>query len=139
MEKRKFLIDTDKWAYQGVPVKIILGYLSKDDKKNIIIRTSSIGCFLTINSYEYKIPKKEAHDMLELCNDNLIKKIKYKYKFEGRLWEIDVFKDANEGLIVAKFDYDDTYFEKPDWVLDEITYQSHYSDNNLAEHPYSEW
>lgn len=139
MEKRRFLVDTNIWAYQGVPVKIILGYLSQDNKKDIIVKTSSEGCSLLINSYEYKIPKNDAHNMLELCNNNLIKKIRYKYKFEGRIWYINEFKGDNEGLFIAEVEYDDTYFEKPIWALEEITYQSHYSDDNLSIRSYSEW
>lgn len=139
MEIRKFLVDTNIWAHQGIPVKIILGYLAQDNKKDIIVKTSSAGCSLLINSYEYKIPKKDAHEMLELCENNLIKKIRYKYKFEGRTWYIDEFKGDNEGLFIAQFEDDNKYFEKPNWVLDEITYHSFYSDENLSLRPYSEW
>lgn len=137
--KKRFLIDSDNWMYQGIPTKIIMGYLVQDMNKKIIIKTSSNGCSLLINSYEYSIPKKDAHEMLKICENNLIKKIQYKYKFEGRTWYINIYKDENEGLIVGEVEYDDNFFKKPIWCLDEITDKSYYTDEQLSVRPFTEW
>ena len=48
-------------------------------------------------------------------------------------FEIDVFHDKNEGLVIAEIELssDDEYFERPGWLGDEVTGMPQYYNANL--------
>jgi adenylate cyclase len=79
--------------------------------------------------------------MLELCHQPQISKNRHKVQFAGHTWEIDVFHGANEGLVVAEVELasEDTTFEKPDWVLDEVSEDPRYFNSALLQKPFSSW
>ena len=54
---------------------------------------------------------------------------------------IDEFHGVNEGLIVAEIEVpsEDTSFEKPDWLGEEVSSDSRYFNSNLVSHPYTTW
>jgi CYTH domain-containing protein len=47
--------------------------------------------------------------------------------------EVDVFHEKNEGLVIAEIELtsDDEYFEKPDWLGEEVTGLPQYYNANL--------
>lgn len=59
----------------------------------------------------------------------------------GLTWEIDEFHGVNEGLIVAEIEVpsEDTSFEKPDWLGEEVSSDPRYFNSNLVSHPYTTW
>jgi adenylate cyclase len=59
----------------------------------------------------------------------------------GLIWEIDVFKGANHGLVVAEIElpHEHHAFAKPDWLDREITSNSRYSNTSLAIMPFQNW
>lgn len=91
--------------------------------------------------YEYEIPYKEAKDLLELCEPSLIEKTRYLVHAEGKVWELDVFKGANEGLVIAELELEteDELFGKPSWLGEEVSYDPRYINSNLAKHPFKQW
>lgn len=92
--------------------------------------------------YEYPIPVEDAQEILDkLCSKPLIEKHRYEVEFKNHLWEIDIFKGDNEGLVVAELELDEEHIsvELPDWVRQEVTGDPKYYNVNLLKHPYSCW
>ncbi len=148
--ERKFLVDTEKWMPQSEGEKITQGYLSTDKKRVVRVRTKGEKAFLTIKGetegikrpeFEYEIPQKEALQMLTLCKKFVIEKWRYTEEFSGKIWEIDVFENLNEGLVIAEVELDDEN-EKvnlPGWVIQEVSLDKRYFNAFLSQSPYTKW
>jgi CYTH domain-containing protein len=150
--ERKFLINKEKWDALSKPKskKIRQGYLLTEADKTIRIRIKDSGAFLTIKrktegfsrtEIECAIPVKEAEEMLTQFAVSEIEKERFEILYGQRLWEIDVFHGANEGLIVAELELEDesATFEKPDWVGEEVTTDIRYYNSHLSLHPFNTW
>jgi adenylate cyclase len=59
----------------------------------------------------------------------------------GLVWEVDEFFVANAPPVTTEIELPDekTVVEPPDWIGLEVTNDHRYKNNNLAEHPFSEW
>ena len=150
--ERKYLIINDAWkALADDGMQIIQGYMGSNEKSSIRIRINGDKANLNIKSktigikrseYDYKIPLKEAKEMLEtLCDKPLIEKTRYHVKHENNVWEIDVFAGENEGLIVAEIELDatDETFNLPDWIGEEVSNDPRYYNICLVTHPFKQW
>jgi len=149
--EKKFLILNDDWRDLGTGKPYCQGYLNSEKGRTVRVRTINERGILTIKGpsvgatrleYEYDIPLNEALEMLkELCHKPLIEKDRYKIPFEGFIWEVDVFKGENEGLVFAEIElsYEGQKFTKPAWVGKEVTGDSRYYNANLARNPFSNW
>lgn len=75
-----------------------------------------------------------------ICN-KVIDKSRYTVKYGKHLWEVDIFNGRNNGLIVAEIELENENeeFEKPEWLLNEVSDDYSYYNNNLIEKPYSTW
>jgi len=146
----KFLIDAEKWGFQGDPIEMVQAYLTIDPKKIIRVRIAGTKAYITIKSnvkgisrdeFEYEIPVDDGLKILELCNTVPVEKTRYEYMFAGKLWEIDVFEGANKGLIVAEIELESETetFEKPNWILEEVSTDEKYYNFNLSMKPFSRW
>ena len=62
-------------------------------------------------------------------------------KEPGLVWEVDEYFGANAPLVTAEIELPDekTVVELPGWIDHEVTDDHRYKNNNLAEHPFSEW
>ena len=71
----------------------------------------------------------------------LIEKTRYYVEDAGRVWKVDRFSGANEGLVVAEIELADVdeVFDKPDWVGEEVTDDLRYNNVSLVNHPFSDW
>jgi adenylate cyclase len=119
--ERKYLIKHDLWNALEKPAGEYYrqGYIVNEKDKTVRVRATENQGFITIKGrtndpavkpeYEYKIPKAEAVELLNRFTKNNIEKHRYKIDFEGKMWEIDVFHGANEGLIVAEIELNSTY------------------------------
>ncbi|HIQ28922.1 MAG TPA: CYTH domain-containing protein [Sulfurovum sp.] len=149
--ERKFLIDKNFLPTLKNGYLIKQGYIQTIDLTTVRVRIRDKEAFLTIKSknkdttrleFEYPIPLKDAHKMLEnLCQTALVEKIRYLIKHEGHTWEVDVFEGLNKGLIVAEIELDseDEAFVLPKWIAQEVSNDSRYYNSNLITHPYSAW
>ena len=130
---------------------IVRGYLNSEKGRTVRVRTINDRGILTIKGptvgdarleYEYDIPIDEALEMLrELCHKPLIEKDRHQIPFEGFIWEVDVFKGENEGLVFAEIElsYEGQEFTKPAWIGKEVTGDSRYYNANLVKNPFSNW
>ncbi|MGB5768999.1 MAG: CYTH domain-containing protein [Crocosphaera sp.] len=150
--ERKFLLKNDNWRFLATGKVYRQGYILTEDKITTIrVRIIGTDAYLTIksktegisrNEFEYSIPLEDAEIMLNtLCNRPLIEKIRYKVIQEELVWEVDEFQGENEGLILAEVELKDENqtINLPDWVGEEVTYDSRYYNVNLAKHPYQTW
>jgi adenylate cyclase len=148
--ERKFLIKTELWQPSTKGVEIKQGYLSVDPERVVRVRGADEKAFLTIKGksegivrteLEYEIPKNEAEVLMKMCLDFPIEKTRFKEKIGELVWEIDVFKGENKGLIVAEVELEDEHqnIELPDWIGEEVSSDSRYYNAWLSKNPYSKW
>ena len=132
--ERKFLVMGDGWRENAVGTHYRQGYLNS-------VKGLTVGC--TRLEFEYSIPYDDCVKMLdELAEKPIIEKTRYKIPAgNGLTWEIDEFHGVNEGLIVAEIEVpsEDTSFEKPDWLGEEVSSDPRYFNSNLVSHPYTTW
>lgn len=142
--ERKFLV---KGEFRDKSVKsfsITQRYLSVDPMKTIRIRISDNEGYLTVKSprkagflergeWEFKIPVDDARDLMEICLPGSVVKTRYIIPAGKRKFEVDVFHDKNEGLVIAEIELgsEDEQFEKPDWLGEEVTGDSRYYSSSL--------
>jgi len=148
--ERKFLVRGTPWeSSKGITVR--QGHLSMDEERVVRVRTAGEKGFLTIKGraqglirpeYEYEIPLQDAVEMLNnLCMGHLIEKIRYRLEHRGMIWEIDLFKGDNQGLVVAEVELEseDQEVQLPEWVGKEVSGDHRYLNVNLAIHPFNQW
>jgi adenylate cyclase len=142
--ERKFLV---KGEFRDKAIKsmdILQAYISVDPLKTIRIRIRGDEAFLTIKSprvpgkigrfeWEYSIPAEDAKMMLSICLPGKVVKTRYIVPYMEHEFEVDVFHDKNEGLIIAELELnsEDEEFEKPDWLGEEVTGDPQYYSSNL--------
>lgn len=142
--ERKFLVKSEFRHLAVREIRIIQTYLSIDPQKTIRIRIADEKAFLTVksrpqkntitrNEWEVEIPLIDAREMMSICLPGRIVKTRFLVPSGIHTFEIDVFHEKNEGLIVAEIELnsDDESFDKPDWLGDEVTGESQYYNANL--------
>jgi adenylate cyclase len=142
--ERKFLIKGEFRHLAVREIKIIQCYLTIDPDKTIRLRIADDNAYLTVksrplknsitrNEWEVKIPVRDAEEMMHICLPGRIIKTRYLVPSGKHTFEIDVFHDKNEGLIVAEIELtkDDEHFDKPDWLGEEVTGLPQYYNANL--------
>jgi adenylate cyclase len=149
--ERKFLVRNIDFlkSLKGTPYA--QAYLNTKNERTVRVRIAGKKGLLTIKGkargmtrqeYEYEIPLKDAKEMmLSLCKKSPVRKIRYKVKFKGFVWDVDVYKGDNEGLVTAEIelDHENQEFERPEWLGQEVTYDKRYRNSRLFTHPYKNW
>jgi adenylate cyclase len=146
--ERKFLVTGD--FPRDESTEITQGYLSLDPLRTIRVRAESGKAMLNIKGktvgitraeFEYSIPLDEAETLLKLSLETIIEKTRYRVRQNFHTWEIDVFKGANEGLIVAEIELQSEAeeFEKPEWLGEEVSTDPRYTNARLATTPFKAW
>jgi adenylate cyclase len=142
--ERKFLVKGEFKHLASRAINIVQAYLSIDPEKTIRIRLADNEAFLTIktrikgesltrNEWEFSIPVNEAEDILRICLPGKIVKTRYLIPFSDHTFEVDVFHDKNEGLIIAEIElsFENEQFNRPDWLGVEVTGNPEYYNSNL--------
>lgn len=143
--ERKFTVKTTILEVLSflAPKKIQQGYLMDEAGKTVRVRTKGEKGYLTIKGktegitrpeFEYEIPFNEAQELLDHFCKKTLSKDRYTLTFKEKIWEIDVFHNELEGLIIAEIELEDEaeIFEKPDWILAEVSYDARYFNSNLV-------
>ncbi len=117
--ERKFLLKNDTWRGQDKGKRYRQGYLSTAKERTVRVRTAGDKGFLTVKGitvgasrpeYEYKIPLKDANEMLDqLCERPLIEKTRYRILHAGLVWEVDQFEGDNRGLVAVEVELKDEH------------------------------
>lgn len=148
--ERKYLVTGNQWKEMAEGVLYRQGYLNSRKERVVRARTMGEKAALTIKGittgatrleFEYEIPLEDCRQLLELCEQPLIEKTRYKIKVGQLIWEVDEFHGVNEGLTVAEceLESEDQEIPLPDWVGDEVTSDPRYYNSNLIANPFSTW
>ncbi len=148
--ERKFLVTSDAFKAQATGShEITQAYLCKEPGKTIRLRIRDTRAFLTIKSaqlreglakfeWEKEIDLADAREMLAICLPGEIHKTRYiipapPYEGEPRCWEVDVFHDRLNGLVLAEIELGDEHepFTRPSWLGEEVTGQPQYYNANM--------
>ena len=147
--ERKFRVKEGAWrSAKGTTYR--QGYLNSAKERVVRVRTINDKGYLTIKGltvgatrleFEYEIPRRDAEQLLDICEKPLIEKTRFKIEEGGLIWEIDEFFGENQGLIVAEVELEseDQDFSRPDWVLEEVTGDPRYFNSNLIKKPFKMW
>ena len=142
--ERKFLVK-GKFRHLAInKANILQAYLSNDPERTIRIRIASKKAFLTIkgkgaansvsrSEWEFQVSLSYARQIMKICLPGKIEKTRYFIPAGKHVFEVDVFHDKNEGLIIAEIElsHENERFEKPDWLGEEVTGKPEYYNVNL--------
>lgn len=149
--ERKFLVDKTILQQIKNGSNIIQAYIPTINGITARVRIMSNEAFLTLkgkrcgitrSEFEYKISIDEAKEMISsLCYKFFIHKTRYKLGYSDQNWEIDIFHDDNDGLIIAEVELtnETEVIKYPEWVTQEITEDERYYNSNLLKNPYKNW
>jgi adenylate cyclase len=142
--ERKFLVRGEFRHLAVRSSEILQTYLSIDKDKTIRLRIAGDTAFLTIkgrpdknsitrNEWEFPIPVSDAIEMMKICLPGKIVKTRYFVPEGNHTFEVDVFHDKNEGLIIAEIEltHESEQFDIPDWIGEEVTGIPEYYNANL--------
>lgn len=146
--ERKYIVKNDSWKKNTLlkKIKIKQGYISKSIQHQIRVRVMDDESSLTIkgpkkglsrDEFEYTIPVKDGQQLLAMSCTPIISKTRYYVKDEaGQVWEVDVYKGINRGLVVAEIELEDPRqsIKIPSWVGKEVTHDRRYTNTYIAEH-----
>lgn len=150
--ERKFLVKSEAWkktVCTSLPMR--QGYFPGLNGCTIRVRIIGNRGYLTIkghtgvisrSEYEYEIPVPDAVHMLdEFCDPHQIVKTRHLAPADCGMWEIDVFEGDNAGLIIAEIELDteESVFERPDWLGEEVSFDPAYRNQALLANPYKNW
>ena len=142
----KFLVDHEAWEAcdKPEPEEIIQAYIARTDRTTVRVRTKGSKAFITLkgktigrtrSEFEYEIPMHHAHEMMREFTERSLRKFRYTIAFKGRNWEVDVFQDKLDGLIIAELEVEseDASFDLPEWIGKEVSDDPQYFNSVLIE------
>ena len=145
-------MNAEKWKALEKPEPQLYrqGYFTTNPGKSIRIRNSGKKSYLTIKSevaemtrseFEYEIPNEDALELLDKFCDAELQKHRYIIFYNNKKWEIDVFLNENQGLIIAEIELlnPDENIALPDWVDEEVTGVEKYYNARLVDEPFTRW
>ncbi len=148
--ERKFLV-TDLSIAKNMATRIIpitQAYLAVGDDEGLTVRVriTPDRCLLTIKSisdedgisrkeWEYELPESDARTMMMQKLLGYIEKERCIVPYKGKQWEVDVFHDEWEGLVLAEIELHDPKeeFDIPPFIGKEVTGDPQYYNSSLGE------
>lgn len=153
--ERKFVLSS---IPEGLPkLKIKQGYLQSDKNRTVRVRSlinqkNKSTYYITIKGpsnssgmsrfeYESIISNNDAEKLFDLCYFPLIIKNRYIYMYDGMKWELDSFSGDNKGLLIGEVEIvnETIDFQKPEFVIKEVTGNPKYYNSMLQKNPYNNW
>ena len=151
--ERKFKVKSTAYkAYATQRVRLTQGYLSSVPERTVRVRLKGDEAFITIKGssnesgttrfeWEKAIAIAEAEQLLALCEKGIIDKTRYLVPSGNLCFEVDEFHGDNEGLVIAEIELptEDTPFERPEWLGEEVTHETRYYNAMLSKKPFKNW
>lgn len=106
----------------------------------IAVKRDRRGCART--ELEAPIPADLGRELFRSLRASApVEKRRYRRRYGGRWWEVDVFEGDNGGLIVAEVELDRVgeAVKLPPWVGAEVTGDPRFANAALAVHPFRRW
>ncbi|WP_299095466.1 CYTH domain-containing protein [uncultured Winogradskyella sp.] len=151
--ERKFFVtsnDFKKEASKSYTIK--QGFLNRHEDRTVRVRIKKNKGFLTVKGkssddglvrfeWETEILIDEAEQLLKLCENGIIDKIRYEIHIGNHIFEVDEFFGDNEGLIIAEVELmsKEEHFDRPNWLGKEVTGDIRYYNSQLSKQPYKYW
>ncbi len=147
--ERKFLVTGRDWE-RAPGVHILQGYLARETGHSVRVRIADVRAWLSVKGggsgmvrqeFEYAIPVDEARELLKLCMETVVEKVRYTVTHAGLVWEVDEFRGANDGLVMAEVELDSPgqQVPLPDWIGKEVTDDPRFFNAALSSRPYTKW
>ena len=124
--ERKFKVKSDTYKTLATKaIRITQGYLSSVPERTVRVRVKG----------------DEAEQLLTLCEKGMIDKTRYLVPCGELCFEVDEFYGDNEGLVIAEIELpsENTPFEHPEWLGEEVTNEARYYNAMLSKNPYKNW
>ena len=150
--ERKFLVEGDFASEAVSSSRIVQGYLASSPSATVRVRVYGDKGYMTVKGrtsdsgmsrfeWEKEISVDDALSLLRLCGGGVIDKVRHIVPYAGHDFEVDVFRGANVGLVMAEVELsdEDEVFEKPSWLGKEVTGDIRYYNSMLLKNPYSKW
>jgi adenylate cyclase len=141
--ERRFLVKGEAWKAGAVVRRIRQGYLGTENGISVRVRLIDGEGLLTIKGeregivreeFEYRVPARDAEEMLQLCGPMVIEKARHELLHGGLLWQVDVFAGALVGLVMAEVELEseDQPVPLPDWAGREVSHDRRYRNSSLV-------
>lgn len=151
--ERKFRVKNTTFLQETTSkFKIVQGYLNSNPDRTVRIRLKENKAFITVKGksndagttrfeWEKEINYTEAEQLIQLCEDFIIEKIRYEVTYLNQLFEIDIFEGKNTGLIIAEIELESPNQKVvfPDWLGKEVTGDVRFYNAYLSKNPYTAW
>lgn len=151
--ERKFLVTSEAFKSEALrKSQIAQGYLNSHPERTVRVRIKGEIGFITIKGkgnetgmsrfeWETEIALADAKNLIQLCENGVIDKVRYEVEIGNHTYEVDEFFGENEGLVVAEIELrsEDETFEKPSWLGKEVTNDERYYNAYLSNNPFKNW
>jgi len=150
--ERKYLVKSETWREKALDRRIFdQAYFSCHPTLAVRVRIAGSSAWLTLKGrkvgdaapeFDYSIPAAHAREMMKkLPIAGRLKKIRWRVRERGRIWEVDEFLEDNAGLVLAEIELKRATDQPvlPEWAGREVTDDPRYANSNLAQHPYARW
>jgi len=151
--ERKFLVKNKTYKSESIKKQLITqGYLSSDPKRSVRIRICEQNAYITIKGqtsesgtsryeWEKEINIEDAKQLMLLCREGVVTKIRHLIPFKNHTFEVDEFLKDNSGLVIAEIELsnENEDFERPRWLGKEVTGIKKYYNSQLSQNAYVNW
>jgi CYTH domain-containing protein len=148
--ERRFRVNGDSWRGLAPGVQYRQGYLSVEKERTVRVRVVGQQAWLTLkgnisdvtrHEFEYAIPLADAQIIMGAMCPMVVDKLRHRIEHGGFVWEVDEFFGDNAGLVLAEIELpsEDTAFDKPDWLGEEVTHDGRFTNAYLSKQPFSRW
>jgi CYTH domain-containing protein len=143
--ERKFLVKNDAWrAHVTHSERLRDGLVAREDEIKVRVRCYGERTTLCVKGgrtglsreeFEYDIPRDHAEAIFAHCAGRILEKTRHYVPGPAGTWEIDVYHDALEGIVIAEIELasETAVVELPDWVGEEITGDPRYSKTRMLD------
>ncbi len=142
--ERKFLVASDGWKRNTIKsIRLRDGLIAAVDGRKVRVRIADDRGMLTVkgartgyarDEFEYAIPLVDAEAMLaHHCEGRIVTKTRHLVREEGFTFEVDVYGDLLDGIIIAEAElsFANQTFPRPSWLGEEVTGRSEYKKINM--------
>lgn len=143
--ERKFVLTTEpEWLASAPAEEIEQGYLAASADSEVRLRliggrpklTVKAGSGLVRAEQEIDLSRGQFEALWPLTAGRRVSKVRHRGAIDGTTVEVDVYRDALTGLIVAEVEFATIAagerFEPPDWLGTEVTGDERWANRSLA-------
>jgi CYTH domain-containing protein len=145
--ERKYLVCEQPDLAGAQSERIVQGYLAiGQDNREVRVRRSDDRCVLTVKTgagqsrgeTEIEISREQFEALWPLTDGMRLDKSRYRLPYRNHIIELDIYHGRLEGLMTAEVEFDSdrdsAAFTPPHWFDKEITEESAYKNQSLAQH-----